>query len=272
MSHKKTWQLLITRYGQKISWYSSLLKRALFSGPRRLIGTNYRNVSIIQKVKSLFGRISPSLWILAWSVGFLVYAIAWWPNYTGTDRANITHNVANQETTPVTSQEDVVVVDEEVNSPIATEDGIIDGDLTNNDVIDSNIVEDMTENGNDPSTVIPAMYASINHGDYVVADRFDSYMQTSDLVQDYFTRSQILALSAALTRDIEVYDIQISETDRANRIEVQYTISYALAGQNFAETWTVLLRPEWERWKIGTLRCGRCTTNPFFDPDRYDIR
>jgi len=272
MSHKKVWQSLITRYGQKISWYSSLLKRALFSGPRRLIGTNYRNVSIIQKVKSLFGRISPSLWILAWSVGFLVYAIAWWPNYTGINIENITHNVADQETTPETLQEEVVVIDEDIDSPIDTQDGIIDGDLTNSDVIDDDIVEDMAENGNDPSTIIPAMYASINNGDYVVADWFDSYMQTSDLVQDYFTRSQMLALSAALTRAIDVSDIQISETDRADRIQVQYTISYALAGQSFSETWTVLLRPEGERWKIGTLRCGRCTTNPFFDPDRYDIR
>ncbi len=127
----------------------------------------------------------------------------------------------------------------DANTDHSVEDNII------NDTIAIQPEEDEQEaNDTDPySTVIYNMYQAINDGSYVVADFFDSYMQTSELIQNYFTRTKMLTLASRIS-DISVDDITISETDRENRMQVRYSISYQLDDQSFDETWEVILRPE----------------------------
>lgn len=120
------------------------------------------------------------------------------------------------------------------------------------------------------------LYANVNKNEVSgIANYFDSYMQKSDIVRQYFTPQRLTTLAQYIPAWIQVVSIDELPLLRSERVRASYTLRYSLRdGQAFEETWEVTMRPQDGDRKIGTIGCVSkgCSVHPFFNFEKYDIR
>lgn len=97
-----------------------------------------------------------------------------------------------------------------------------------------------------PIQFIYDRYDAINNGSYIVDRYFDSYMSSSSFVQEYFTPQHTQRLIASTINGISISDAHIVPYDRADRVRIDYSISYTLrdSNQSFNEDRSVILRDQ----------------------------
>lgn len=255
------WQIA-KDYMQRFVAHRALIKRALFKWPKRIVQDAYTHIDIVDKIKTFFGRTWGSIWLLIASGLFLLYAAwsAFWPK---TMTIVSLHPAADAAPDIVIPVQNPTTYD--TDSPATTQEPSIADSLI---ATSTPVVADTIQH-------IYTMYDAINNGSYTPSDYFDSYMQTSDLVKTYFNTKRLTTLRAAIDGDITVASAEEFATDRRDRIGVRYDLTYTLTNnQSFTETRSVTLRPQWEWWKIGTIRCETrwCSINPFFNMERYGLK
>lgn len=256
------WHIAKT-YVERFAAHRALVKRALFKWPKRIIQDANTRIHIIDKIKTFFWNTSGSIWLLIASGVFLLYAVwsAFWPKAITSIALHPSASDSIQdpivtpvETTVITNNETPIVQETTPQEPIIE--------------VQAPAVVDTLQH-------IYNMYNSINNGNYIAADYFDSYMQTSDLVNMYFTAKRLTSLRAAIDGNINVVSAEEFATDRKDRIGVRYELSYKLLNnsQIFTETRAVTLRPQAWWWRIGTVRCETrwCSVNPFFNVEKYGM-
>lgn len=259
------WQIA-KDYMQRFVAHRALVKRALFKWPKRIVQDAYTHIDIVDKIKTFFGRTWGSIWLLIASGLFLLYAAwsAFWPKTMTIVSLHPAADAAPDIATPVQNPIISNPTTDDTDSPATTQEPSIADSLI---VTSTPVVADTIQH-------IYTMYDAINNGSYTPSDYFDSYMQTSDLVKTYFNTKRLTTLRAAIDGDITVASAEEFATDRRDRIGVRYDLTYTLINQSFTETRSVTLRPQWEWWKIGTIRCETrwCSINPFFNIERYGIK
>jgi len=239
------------------SWKSqiNLIKRALFSTPRRIIGKDYSTGTLLERIKKIISHISPSLWILVGSVIILLYAVVGFQNKSSSSQQILVHNVADESTgtTPISGDSISILTDS---------------------LLDLSWSSLAPEETSTPNQLVYDLYAAINTNSYTVTDFFDSYMASSNLIKNYFTPAKIQKIIEATVEGIQVSDMESFDTNRSDRIGVRYTISYTLeeTQEAFTQVRSVTLR-EQNGWKIGTIQCESrwCATSPIFNPQKYAI-
>lgn len=271
---KTSWSVKthVDRYIKQISQYKEIFHRALFKSPKRIVISGEHPMGFIEKMKWFIQKTPLTSRIFFGSLGFLLFALGYASNPNkDNDDNTLMHQVSKiiQEN----KKEDPIVVDPTVIQEKQIEE-IVDNLIANTDLTQ----EDTTPTPSQPETIqlVYSLITSINNGSYTVGDYFDTYMKTSSLVQSYFTAEKLKKFRQSLVGDIVVKSAEEFSTDREDRVWVNYTIAYTLATtqQSFEETRSVVLRPQSGWWRIGIFRCETrwCSVNPFFNPEKYNIK
>jgi hypothetical protein len=226
------------------------------------------------RLSDLWSGSNISFWILIGSFVLLVYSL-----YIAFLREDEPAHLAAELQTGENT-----IIDSSIDTTISSNDDSFKAlqaeDLTGNYIqIDKDIVVPLPDPSTNPANdtqvlidAIIAMYDEINQGDYdQVVSYFDSYMQTTDTVRDYFRENPITQFASIMDGSITVSNIVVGEPAKKDRYPLTYTLSYVVNGQTFTEERNVLMRPQMGEWKIGTIACesNGCTRNPFFNIAAY---
>jgi len=92
---------------------------------------------------------------------------------------------------------------------------------------------------------------ALNNGDAEAATTiFDTYMQTTDTVQDNFNQEDVLLFGQIIDNSVSIENLTIGSPTRRDRYPTRFSLHYTVDNQEYREDRSVTMLPQDDMRKI----------------------
>lgn len=117
---------------------------------------------------------------------------------------------------------------------------------------------------------IEMLAQALNDGDTEAAITiFDTYMQTTDTVQDNFNQEDISLFGQIVNDSVRIENLTIGSPTRRDRYPTTFSLIYMVSNQEYREDRSVTMLPQDDMRKIWTMQCVACSNTPLFNIERF---
>ena len=120
------------------------------------------------------------------------------------------------------------------------------------------------------SQSIEALVQALNDDAETATNVFDTYMQTTDTVQENFNQEDILLFGQIANNSVRIENLTIESPTRKDRYPTNFSLFYTINWEEYREDRSVTMLPQDDMRKIWTLQCVSCSNTPLFNIERFE--